>query len=132
MKSKSHIYMANLLREYIINRNGRVYVNHDLYVVPEDFVTALAKYPEEYRAGAVGPDFFPDMFFGQTQMHPKNSGVWIKRMQLILSRYEKTSPQYYPALAFYLGFLTHYATDMFGHEDVNYYAGGFFQAFLIY
>ena len=126
MKSKSHIYMANLLRDYIINRHGRVYVYKDYYTIPDDFLTALIRHPEEFRAGAVGPDFFPDMFFGQTQMHPKNSGVWIKRMQTVLSRYQKSSPEYYPALAFYLGFLTHYATDMFGHEDVNYYAGGFF------
>ena len=126
MKSKSHIYMANLLRNYILAREGKVAIDGLNFEIPKDFVTALDRYPQEYRAGAVGPDFFPDMLFGQTQMHPKNSGLWLKRMQIVLSRYQKSSPEYYPALAFYLGYLTHYATDLFGHEDVNYYAGGFF------
>ncbi|MBP5356952.1 MAG: zinc dependent phospholipase C family protein [Clostridia bacterium] len=126
MKSKSHIYMANLLREHILLKSGRISVDGRFFIVPKDFMYALMNYPQEYRAGAIGPDFFPDMLFGQTQMHPQNSGVWLKRMRLVLSRYQKSSPEYYPALAFYLGYLTHYATDLFGHEDVNYYAGGFF------
>lgn len=126
MKSKSHILMANLLREHIVARRGRVYIDGEYCKVPDDFVYAMANYPQEFRAGAVGPDFFPDMLFGQSQMHPQNSGIWLKRMQQVLSRYQKSSPDYYPSLAFYLGYLTHYATDLFGHEDVNYYAGGFF------
>lgn len=126
MKSKSHIYMANLLREHILKKSGRIEIGGQICRVPDEFMHALLNYPQEFRAGAVGPDFFPDMLFGQTQMHPQNSGIWLNRMRLVLSRYQKSSPEYYPALAFYLGYLTHYATDLFGHEDVNYYAGGFF------
>src|SRR5688572_6179031 len=33
-------------------------------------VEALNEYPEAYYAGTVGPDAFPDTFFGQTSIHP--------------------------------------------------------------
>ncbi|MCR5231943.1 MAG: zinc dependent phospholipase C family protein [Acholeplasmatales bacterium] len=125
MKSKSHIFMANLLREAIIP-NGRVTIDGTVYRVPREMVEAIGLYPNYYRAGAVGPDFFPDMFFGQARIHPEQSGRVLKRMQDVLKRYNRSSKDYYPAYAFYLGYLTHYATDLFGHEDVNHYALGVF------
>ena len=125
MKSKSHIYMANILRCQFIYRGG-YFINGRKYKLPKDAEYAINCYPNYYRAGAVGPDFFPDMFFGQTKIHPEESGLILNRMRDVLSRYNKKSTEYYPAYAFYLGYLTHYATDLFGHEDVNYYALGVF------
>lgn len=125
MKSKSHIFMANILREAIIP-NGKVTIDGTVYRVPREMVEAIGLYPNYYRAGAVGPDFFPDMFFGQARIHPEQSGRVLKRMQQVLKRYNRSSKDYYPAYAFYLGYLTHYATDLFGHEDVNHYALGVF------
>lgn len=127
MKSKSHIFMANLLREAILP-DGKVTIDGYTYQIPKETVEVLSDYPNYYRAGAVGPDFFPDMFFGQTQIHPSESGRVLERMRTVLARYNKCSKDYYPAYAFYLGYLTHYATDLFGHEDVNHYALGVFPA----
>ncbi len=33
-------------------------------------VEALQKFPEAYRAGVVGPDAYPDVYFGQSAIHP--------------------------------------------------------------
>ncbi|MEO8290843.1 MAG: hypothetical protein ABI649_07595 [Gaiellaceae bacterium] len=33
-------------------------------------VQALRQYPDAYRAGVMGPDAWPDMYFGQSQIHP--------------------------------------------------------------
>ena len=126
MKSKSHIFMANLLREYILSQSGKVNIDGHVFYIPEDALYAIENYPSYFRGGSVGPDFFPDMVFGQSKMHPEKSGKWLKRMELVLSRMSKHSMDYYPSYAFYLGYLMHYATDLFGHEDVNYYAGGYF------
>ncbi len=133
MKSKSHIHVANLILREIDRNGGRLTIKYgekeEVFRLPEEIYNALTKYPSHFRAGAVGPDFFPDMFFGQMTIHPTQSGIWLKRMYDVLRSYNPSNRDYYPSLAFYLGYMTHYATDMFGHEDINKYAGGYFPSF---
>lgn len=66
MKSKTHIYMANMILKEIKDTGSVSIESFGKYTVPSDIVSAITKYPKAFRAGAVGPDFFPDMIVGQT------------------------------------------------------------------
>src|SRR5262249_42054673 len=93
-------------------------------------VEAIAKYPSYYYAGAVGPDGFPDFLFGQSVIHPIDTGVWVQRL-FDMAWAAQTDPTYSPeerlqALAFAYGFATHAAGDMFAHSLVNEFADGVF------
>lgn len=135
MKAKSHIHVANIVLNEINKNNGRIRIKSrsgkvdSEYHLPENVYKALTKYPSYFRAGAVGPDFFPDPLFGQMAIHPQYSGLWIERMYEVLRTYNPSNEQYFQALAFYLGYCSHYSTDLFGHEDVNKYAGGYFPSY---
>ena len=127
MKSKTHILMANLLMEDLKNGNGKITLKDiGQYSVPEEISQAILNNPDYFRAGSVGPDFYPDMIVGQTIIHPKNSGDWIDYMFhqfLLISPYDTKRSQ---VLAFLVGFMLHYAGDLYGHEYVNRWAGGWF------
>jgi hypothetical protein len=83
-----------------------------------------------YNAGVIGPDGFPDLAFGQSQIHPNHTGRWLSYI------WQKAwdaqgDARYRPAqkaqiLAFAYGFLTHAAGDMWGHSLINAFANGLF------
>ncbi|MCL2166708.1 MAG: zinc dependent phospholipase C family protein [Clostridiales bacterium] len=91
---------------------------------PSEVRNAVINNPGAFRAGSVGPDFYPDLFLGQGVIHPDNSGKWLDLMfkRLLVSVPSERDKN----LAFTLGFMSHYAGDMFGHAYVNHYAGGWF------
>lgn len=132
MKSKGHILSANFLRDELIKNNGYLileeYENGRMvkkpYKIPDMFYKAIKNCPTYFRGGSVGPDFFPDVFEGQSWIHPKDSGKWLPYMQEKLLTYSPGDNEFNEALAFYLGFMIHYAGDMFTHDYVNDYAGG--------
>ena len=124
MKSKAHIYMANLIMDEV-KTNGRVKIGETEYAVPKKVLEVIKNYPEYVRAGSVGPDFFPDLITGQMIIHPTDSGKIINLMWDELTTL-KEGANYDQAFAFYLGFTLHYACDMFSHYYINKYAGGFF------
>lgn len=130
MKSKAHIYMANLIMDEV-KKNGRVKIGETEYAVPTKVFEVIDKYPNFVRAGAVGPDFFPDLLVGQMVIHSKESGEFLKLMWDELTTM-KEGTDYDQAFAFYLGFTLHYACDMFSHYYINKYAGGFFPSFSIF
>ena len=123
MKNKTHIYMANMLIEDIkanrINLPGL-----GTFTPPAEVRSAIMNHPAAFRAGSVGPDFYPDVPLGQAVIHPENSGQWLELMfnRLLLSVPSEREKN----LAFTLGYMTHYAGDMFGHAYVNSYAKGWF------
>lgn len=124
MKSRAHIYMANLLMSEV-EKNGRVKIGDYNYAVPEKICEVLKKYPEYVRAGAIGPDFFPDLIMGQVDIHTKNSGKFLELMYEELTTMRQGAA-YDQAFAFYIGFTMHYACDMFSHYYINEYSGGYF------
>lgn len=128
MKSKTHIYMANfILRE--VRETGCIAIPQiGSYKVPEDMKQAILSEPAAFRAGSIGPDFYPDMIIGQTIIHPENSGKWLDIMARQLSMIPYGSGEWNAAYAFYLGYVMHYAGDMFGHDYVNKWAHGSFPA----
>lgn len=140
MKSKAHVYMANLIIKEVVSNKGSVQIGSlktgcvsieksKRIKLPDEVYKALKSYPSYFRAGAVGPDFFPDLIFGQMDIHPSFSGDWITHMHDMLTRITPNTSEYYEALSFYLGYTMHYACDMFGHYDINKYANGWFPDF---
>lgn len=128
MKSKTHIYMANMLIEELKASSSLTIKGIGTFSVPDDIKHAILSQPAAFRAGAVGPDFYPDMVIGQTIIHPSHSGKWLSIMQQKLKAIRRDSPEWDSAYAFYLGYLLHYAGDMFGHDYVNGWARGSFPA----
>jgi hypothetical protein len=123
MKSKTHVYMANLLIEDL-RANKIVLPGVGNYTPPAEVRDAVLNHPGAFRAGAVGPDFYPDMLLGQAVIHPEKSGMWLDLMfkRLLMSSVAEREKN----LSFTLGYMIHYAGDMFGHAYVNAYAGGWF------
>ena len=123
MKNITHIYIANLLIEDL-KANKLVLPGIGTYTPPEEVKSAIINNQGAFRAGAVGPDFYPDFIFGQGLIHPYDSGKWIKLMfnRLLISVPAERDKN----LAFCLGYMVHYASDMFGHHYVNSYADGWF------
>lgn len=140
MKSKTHIYMANLLMQDLLDNNGAGQLkirigdfdendsdkNVKTFIIPAEVREAILKNPTYFRGGSVGPDFVPDMIVGQMIIHPTDSGKW---MDYLFKQLLKVSPddvERPQIIAYCAGFMTHYAADLFGHDFVNGYAGGWF------
>lgn len=99
------------------------------YPVDPAVLSALRAFPDQYKAGAVGPDAYPDIITGQSGIHPDNrnrghavSNDWLK---LLWEESKKVRPA--QVKAFTAGFLAHAAGDLFGHTFVNNYSGGPFE-----
>ena len=58
-KTKTHGYSANLLLKDA--KDGKLKIDGTDYAMPAEYKTALEKYPQSFRAGVLGPDFYPDM-----------------------------------------------------------------------
>ena len=123
MKTKTHIYMADLLIEDL-RANKLVLPGIGTFTPPAEVRNAVINHPGAFRAGSVGPDFFPDMLVGQSAMHGEESGKWLTLMfkRLLVSKFSEREKN----LSFALGYMLHYAGDMFGHDYVNHYAKGWF------
>ena len=104
-------------------------------MIPDEFYTAIINYPDAFRAGALGPDFYPDMLIGQMYIHPFDyaarveSGDWIELLVESVNRLPQGSANRLRALSFTLGFMLHYCGDMFGHDFINTFSGGTFPSF---
>jgi hypothetical protein len=111
--------------------NGYVTINGREYKVPDGVVNALRSYPAVYNAGVIGPDGFPDLTYGQSVIHPTETGAWLRHLLTEAQKYQSRPDFIYgvekvKALAFTYGFLTHAAGDMWGHTFVNDFARGVF------
>lgn len=100
------------------------------YPVRQEVVDALTDWPEFYNAGVIGPDGFPDLTFGQSVIHPEDTGLWLRHIfdsawaaQGDSSYSEEQQSQ---ILAFAYGYLMHAAGDTWSHTLVNEVAEGVF------
>jgi len=110
--------------------DGKVTINNQQYTVNATLRTALTNYPDYYRAGSVGPDGFPDLVFGQSIIHPENTGLYLRRL------YEKAwsaqtdarynTQQRQQILAWTYGYMNHAAGDLWAHTLVNEFGQGVF------
>ncbi|MBO4378642.1 MAG: Ig-like domain repeat protein, partial [Clostridia bacterium] len=132
-KTKTHGYSANLLLSEA--RSGYVTVDGNQYAIPKEFKDALANYPSAFRAGVLGPDFYPDMLTGQSYIHPYDAkagvgvGDWLMELVNAVNAMPKNSDARMEAMAFTLGMAVHFAGDQFGHDFINAFAGGAYPAY---
>jgi hypothetical protein len=123
---------------------GKIIVGRSAYPINPDVAAALLAHQASYNAGVVGPDGFPDIAYGQSQIHPNHTGKWLSYLmrqartaQTATKRDPKTGKLVtkYSArekgqiLAFSYGYLTHAAGDMWGHTLINDFARGLFPSF---
>jgi hypothetical protein len=127
-KPYTHNYTGTQARADAVD--GAITLGGRSYPVPAPVRQALENWPSYYNAGVVGPDGFPDLTMGQSEIHPVRTGAWLK---YILDRAwaAQTDPAYNATereqiLAFGYGFLTHAAGDMWAHTLVNEFARGVF------
>ena len=111
--------------------NGTAYT----YQIPDEYWEALRDYPNEFRAGSMGPDLYPDLLTGQGYIHPYyektvegktyrvGSGEWIKALCDSVNCMPRGNDRK-KAIAFMLGYMLHYCGDQFGHDFINCFAGG--------
>ena len=122
-------------------RSGKIIVGRSAYSDrPAPVAAALKAHRASYNAGVVGPDGFPDIAYGQSQIHPNHTGKWLtyllrkardgadrdeggtRRPASVVTKYSDTEKG--QILAFSYGYLTHAAGDMWGHTFINDFAQG--------
>lgn len=143
-KPKTHIYLAEeVLRDAFDNgkvtiyetdyHTGRIVGVLGEFPVDPAILAALRAAPQQFRAGVLGPDAYPDILTGQQVIHPEaahaienlgagGSNAWLSHLWQ-RGFVDSGSPQ---VRAFTLGYLTHAAGDIFAHTFVNHFAGGEF------
>ena len=93
---------------------------------------ALRRYPDQFYAGSVGPDGFPDITYGQRIIHPSDTGTWIARIFDMAwsaqSSSDFTADEKLQILSFAYGYATHAAGDSLSHTLVNEFTEGVFPA----
>lgn len=117
------------------------------YSVEPELLAALRSHGDQYRAGVLGPDAYPDIMTGQQVIHPDStetggSNTWLTHLwtagqataatpAALKNLFGKVlgdqAPSRPATLAFVAGYLTHAAGDMFAHTYVNHFAGGDFE-----
>lgn len=130
-KPYTHAYSADRALEDVV-ADGQVTIDGREYAVNPRVVTALQRFPDYYRGGTIGPDGFPDLTYGQSVIHPTDTGKWMR--YIFDKAWEaQTDTATYPSdderlqiLAFAYGYLTHASGDMWAHTLVNNIAGGVF------
>lgn len=145
-KPSTHMYLALEALEDV--RDGKVTirrVNFETgqilddpageYAVDELTLRALKEYPEQFLAGVLGPDAYPDIVTGQAAIHPKchgsrykdaayGSDAWLQYLWEHATDPNLPEAERLPVRAFVVGFLTHAAGDTYSHTFVNHFAGG--------
>src|SRR5215217_8110745 len=113
-----------------VTDDGHVTIDGREYAVRPEVVAALENNRPYYNAGVVGPDGFPDLTYGQSVIHPEQTGKWLRHI-LKKAWQAQDDPSYSDAdkgriLAFAYGYLTHAAGDMWAHTLINDIAKGVF------
>lgn len=89
----------------------------------------LRRNAASFRAGAVSPDFFPDVFIGITISHQPDRRN--KAMTDFMSSFANSVDLNDEAqIAYWLGWFSHICTDIFGHHWVGMVAGDDFETWV--
>jgi len=115
-KPTTHVYTANVIMDDA--KDGKVTIPpYGEFEIAETAKQALTQ-PKHYRGGSVGPDAFPDLWTGQSYIHPKTR-AWALHLWDRANQYEGAEEW-----AFTYGFYLHLAGDAWCHDWVNEHAGG--------
>ena len=142
-KPSTHVYLALQALSEILSTTDRLGNSKDAGTVPiytvdynnsrmgtsvigyypadPALLIALENHRNEFVAGVLGPDAYPDIVTGQTRIHvetPVTTNAWL---EYLWRQAQNKDPE---ILAFVTGYLAHAAGDMFMHTYINYYAGG--------
>ena len=127
----THVFTANDIIQSGSYRSSVQYEDkyYD-FTLPDEFQDAISSYPDAFRAGALGPDMYPDILTGQMYIHPEDpnidSGKWVTHLCEAVNKMGKDTEGRKIALSFTLGCILHYCGDLFGHDFVNTFSGGAF------
>ena len=120
-KPLTHIYIANVVLEDA--KDGKISIPpFGDFAVDPTYRRYLQNAPNALRAGAIGPDGFPDLVTGQMNIHAENTDVWLLHLKSLITDGSYSGNN--PAGAFYVGYLIHCASDMWAHDWVNAFSGG--------
>jgi hypothetical protein len=132
----THTYTANLIHDDLTKTGAGTsslkYAGESdfNFAIPQEFLEAIREYPDMFRAGALGPDMYPDILTGQMYIHPEDenvdSGEWVKYLCDSVNKMGKNTAGRKSSLAFTLGCIFHYCGDLFGHDFINTFSGGAF------
>lgn len=118
---KTHIWIAQQVLTDAAD--GSVTIAGGEYPLSMAVRNSLRNYPERFRAGALGPDVYPDPLVGQTTTHPGVENGWQADDWLEwLGSKARTAEE----ISFFYGYTSHFAGDIFAHTYVNAYAGDVF------
>lgn len=127
-KPTTHVYLAEqafkdaqdgkITIEHVDYENEKVTGKIGEYPVDPEILSALKRYPGQYRAGVLGPDAYPDILTGQQVIHPDTNDAGSDGWLEYLWRKGNESRSL-DVKAFTTGYLTHAAGDMYGHTFVN-------------
>ena len=78
-KPYTHIQTGNRAWEDVTD-DGQITIDGREYTVRPEVVAALAANRPYFNAGVVGPDGFPDLTYGQSVIHPEQTGKWLKHI----------------------------------------------------
>ena len=126
---KVHNYAARLIVEELKElKNGNTYrlklpPYDGMFSVPNAFGDAITRYPQAFYAGSLGPDLYPDLFAGPNWVHEGDSMPWLTTMIDHVNSMP-AGAQKEMAMAFTLGFMSHYCADMFGSDYLGSLASG--------
>jgi hypothetical protein len=155
-KAKAHLGVANTALSELdpTFRNARILGLGNVPLQNDEVMDAIRAYPEHFRAGALGPDSFPDLVAGQLWVHVNNGcpdgppctapgllaadvplenrstdkwrAIDYGMYQLRQALLEPAGPSRQQALAFAYGYLAHEMSDGFAHAWVNEWTRDFF------
>ena len=60
-----------------VTDDAQITIENVDYDVNASLVQALRNHKPAFNAGAIGPDSFPDIAYGQSVIHGKNTGMWL-------------------------------------------------------
>lgn len=143
-KMKTHAYTANLLLEEISRGTTLPISPYGGFDFSAEGRISILAYPDAFRAGAIGPDAYPDIYVGQAFIHPAPTKIappvwmptttsymgtytdeWLQQQRGFIANYQ-TLAERRKTIAFTLGQYVHSAGDVFGHDYVNRLSGGVF------
>ena len=138
-KPSTHLYLSEQARLDAIDDGKVTIMRYDrqagraialgTFEVDRKLLEALRRAPQEFRAGVLGPDAYPDLLTGQQIIHPPEaqaiagsapgSDAWLQH--LWRAGYDNGDVE---ERAFVTGYLMHAAGDAFAHTYVNTFTGG--------
>lgn len=154
-KPPTHLYAVEAALQDVLDGDGTMTIDGidgaPVTVPVNDTVqAALTAHPEAYRAGTAGPDAYPDILFGQGQIHPDTrthnddpdtsthkatdsaySGEWLSYLwQQAWKPMPGNEDERLRRIAFALGYMGGHANgDTWAHTWINEMAGGVFPDF---